>query len=89
MLSFAEMYSCEKLVQKCLQLIKQRFPIMTESTEFLHLSRVRLEEILSFTDLQLGEALCVCVRVCVCVCDVFVCACIFICVSVGLLVFLS
>ena len=79
MLSFAEMYSCEKLAQKCLQLIKQRFPIVAESAEFLHLSRVRLEEILSFTDLQLGEALCV-----------FVCVCVLIqCVSVGLLVFLS
>ena len=63
------MYNCEKLAQKCLQLIKQRFPIVAESAEFLHLSRARLEEILSFTDLTLGkrerECVCVLYRVCI------------------------
>ena len=56
-LAFAETYNCAKLAQKSMQLIKQRFPIVADSREFLHLSRARLEEILSLSDLSLGECL--------------------------------
>lgn len=55
MLNFAETYLCEKLRLKCIQVIKQHFPVVVQSTEFLHLSRLRLEEVLAFTDLNLGH----------------------------------
>lgn len=53
-LEFSEVYRCESLYQKSQQLIKQRFPIVAKTYEFLTLSAQRLGQILSYGDLFLG-----------------------------------
>ena len=53
-LMFAEIYRCEKLQKQSLQIIKQRFPLVCQATEFVQLSAKRVEEIVSFPDLNLG-----------------------------------
>lgn len=52
---FAEVYQCQKLVERSLHLVKQRFPVVSLASEFLHLSLAELQDILSFHDLCLGQ----------------------------------
>ncbi|KAK7482772.1 hypothetical protein BaRGS_00025938, partial [Batillaria attramentaria] len=54
-LEFSVMYRCESLTRKAQQIIKQRFPVVARTVEFLTLSTERLWEIISFGDLYLGH----------------------------------
>lgn len=54
-LEFSEIYRCETLALKAQQIIKQRFPVVCKSFEFLTLHFKRLREILSYGDLSLGH----------------------------------
>ncbi|KAL8560989.1 hypothetical protein ACOMHN_061203 [Nucella lapillus] len=52
---FAELYTCQRLVQRSLHLLKQRFPLVAQGSEFLRLSPSQLLDILTSLDLALGH----------------------------------
>ncbi|XP_050413334.1 kelch-like protein 12 isoform X1 [Patella vulgata] len=54
MMNFGETYNCKELYDKCIQLIKLRFPTICQSTEFSSLPFQSLLKILKFDNLCLG-----------------------------------
>ena len=53
--NFSEQYNCEKLKAEARQVMKLGFSVICLKEEFLQLSAARLEEMLSWSDVKLGE----------------------------------
>lgn len=52
---FSETYGCTKLLVKAISLLKRRFPVVVQTEEFLNISECRLQSILHYEDLCLGN----------------------------------